>query len=337
MVLLTFRLNDMKNLFNSFNGKKIMVVGDMMLDIYMNGKVERISPEAPVPIVSVTKTFSRLGGAANVAQNLKALGAEPILCSVIGKDEKSNDLISLMLEHNMNTSGIVKSDERITTTKVRIIGNNAQMLRVDTEDTFDLTEKEYDSLIDKISEIANTENIDGIILQDYNKGVLTERLIKEVISIANERNIPLGVDPKKKNFLAYQNATFFKPNLKELKEGIGISAKDDSIEEIVKAVDSLQNRLNCRYIMTTLSERGVLIKDYETNTWHHIPAHLRKIADVSGAGDTVLSVAMLCLICKEDAYNIAALSNLAGGLVCEEIGAVPINKERLFEESKKIS
>ena len=314
-----------------------MVVGDMMLDIYMNGKVERISPEAPVPIVSVTKTFSRLGGAANVAQNLKALGAEPILCSVIGKDEKSNDLISLMLEHNMNTSGIVKSYERITTTKVRIIGNNAQMLRVDTEDTFDLTEKEYDSLIDKISEIANKENIDGIILQDYNKGVLTERLIKEVISIANERNIPIGVDPKKKNFLAYQNATFFKPNLKELKEGIGISAKDDSIEEIVNAVDALQNRLNCRYIMTTLSERGVFIKDYETNTWHHIPAHLRKIADVSGAGDTVLSVAMLCLICKEDAYNIAALSNLAGGLVCEEIGAVPINKERLFEESKKIS
>ena len=314
-----------------------MVVGDMMLDIYMNGKVERISPEAPVPIVSVTKTFSRLGGAANVAQNLKALGAEPILCSIIGKDEKSNDLISLMLEHNMNTSGIVKSDERITTTKVRIIGNNAQMLRVDTEDTFDLTEKEYDSLIDKISEIANKENIDGIILQDYNKGVLTERLIKEVISIANEINIPIGVDPKKKNFLAYQNATFFKPNLKELKEGLGISAKDDSIEEIVNAVDALQNRLNCRYIMTTLSERGVLIKDYETNTWRHIPAHLRKIADVSGAGDTVLSVAMLCLICKEDAYNIAALSNLAGGLVCEEIGAVPINKERLFEESKKIS
>ena len=181
----------MKDLFNSFNRKKIMIVGDMMLDIYMNGKVERISPEAPVPIVSVTKTFSRLGGAANVAQNLKALGAEPILCSIIGKDEKSNDLISLMLEHNMNTSGIVKSDERITTTKVRIIGNNAQMLRVDTEDTFDLTEKEYDLLMTKISEIANTENIDGIILQDYNKGVLTERLIKEVISIANKKNIAL--------------------------------------------------------------------------------------------------------------------------------------------------
>ena len=335
MVLLTYRLNDMKNLFNSFNDKKIMIVGDMMLDIYMNGKVERISPEAPVPIVSVTKTFSRLGGAANVAQNLKALGAEPILCSIIGEDEKSNDLISLMHEHQMNTSGIMRSSERITTTKVRIIGNNAQMLRVDTEDTFDLTEKEHDLLMNQITKIINNEDIDGIILQDYNKGVLTERLIKEVISIANEKNIPIGVDPKKKNFLAYQNVTFFKPNLKELKEGIGVSSKDNSIEEIIKSIDVLQAKLNCRYIMTTLSERGVLIKDYETNIWHHIPAHLRKIADVSGAGDTVLSVAMLCLVCNENAYNIAALSNLAGGLVCEEIGAVPINKKRLLEELKK--
>ena len=325
----------MKNLFNSFNDKKIMIVGDMMLDIYMNGKVERISPEAPVPIVSVTKTFSRLGGAANVAQNLKALGAEPILCSIVGEDEKSNDLISLMHEHQMNTSGIMRSSERITTTKVRIIGNNAQMLRVDTEDTFDLTEKEHDLLMNQITKIINNEDIDGIILQDYNKGVLTERLIKEVISIANEKNIPIGVDPKKKNFLAYQNVTFFKPNLKELKEGIGVSSKDNSIEEIIKSVDVLQAKLNCRYIMTTLSERGVLIKDYETNIWHHIPAHLRKIADVSGAGDTVLSVAMLCLVCNENAYNIAALSNLAGGLVCEEIGAVPINKKRLLEELKK--
>ena len=326
----------MEKLFNSFNEKKIMIVGDMMLDIYMKGKVERISPEAPVPIVSVTESFSRLGGAANVAQNLKALGTEPILCAVTGNDDKSNELISLMLEHNMNTSGIVKSNERITTTKVRIIGNNAQMLRVDTEDTFDLTENERNLLMSRIKEIINNENIDGIILQDYNKGVLTETLIKEVIAIANEINIPIGVDPKKKNFLAYQNATFFKPNLKELKEGIGIASKDDSIDEILKSVDALHDKLNCRYIMTTLSERGVLIKDYETDTYHHIPAHLRKIADVSGAGDTVLSVAMLCLVCNQNAYNIAALSNLAGGLVCEEVGAVPINKEYLLKESIKI-
>ena len=326
----------MKELFDSFNEQKIMIVGDVMLDIYMKGKVERISPEAPVPIVSVTETFSRLGGAANVAQNLKSLGTKPILCSVIGNDDKSNELLNLMSEQNMTTSGIVKSNERITTRKVRIISNNAQMLRVDTEDTFDLTKKEHDLLMTEIKNIINNEKIDGIILQDYNKGVLTEDIIKEVISLANERNIPVGVDPKKKNFLAYKNVTFFKPNLKELREGIGISSKEESIDDITKSIDSLHEILNCRYIMTTLSERGVLIKDYETNTCHHIPAHLRKIADVSGAGDTVLSVAMLCLVCKQNAYNIAALSNLAGGIVCEELGVAPINKERLLEESNKI-
>lgn len=325
----------MKNLFDSFNEQKIMIIGDVMLDIYMIGKVERISPEAPVPIVSVTESFSRLGGAANVAQNLKTLGAEPILCSIVGNDEKSKELLELMQEHNMNTSGIIKSDERKTTHKTRIIGNNAQMLRVDAEDTFDLTDKEYNTLINTIKEILDKEHINGIILQDYNKGVLTETLIKDVIVFANDRNIPIGVDPKKKNFLAYQNVTLFKPNLKELREGIGISSKNDSIEDILKAADQLHGNLNCRYIMTTLSERGVLIKDYETNTYHHIPAHLRKIADVSGAGDTVLSVAMLCLVCQQESYTIAALSNLAGGIVCEELGAVPINRQRLIEESKK--
>ena len=326
----------MKELFDSFNEQKIMIVGDVMLDVYMKGKVERISPEAPVPIVSVTETFSRLGGAANVAQNLKSLGTKPMLCSIIGNDDKANELLNLMLDQDMTTSGIVKSNERITTRKVRIISNNAQMLRVDTEDTFDLTDKEHNLLMNEIKNIINNEKIDGIILQDYNKGVLTENIIKEVVALANEKNIPVGVDPKKKNFLAYKNVTLFKPNLKELREGIGISSKEESIDDITKSIDSLHEILNCRYIMTTLSERGVLIKDYETNTCHHIPAHLRKIADVSGAGDTVLSVAMLCLVCKQKAYNIAALSNLAGGIVCEELGVVPINKERLFEESNKI-
>jgi rfaE bifunctional protein kinase chain/domain len=326
----------MKELFDSFNEKKIMIVGDVMLDVYMKGIVERISPEAPVPIVSVKETFSRLGGAANVAQNIKALEAKPILCSIIGNDDKANELLQLMHEQNMSTSGIVKSDDRITTRKVRVISNNAQMLRIDTEDTFDLTQKEHDAIMSKIKEIIENENIDGIILQDYNKGVLTENVIKEVVELSKEKNIPIGVDPKKKNFLAYKDVTFFKPNLKELREGIGLSSKEETIDDITTAIDKLQEKLNCRFIMTTLSERGVLIKDYDTNVCHHIPAHLRKIADVSGAGDTVLSVAMLCLICKQEARKIAALSNLAGGLVCEEIGVTPINKERLLEESKKI-
>ena len=326
----------MKHLFESFNKQKIMIIGDIRIDVYMRGKVDRISPDAPVPIVSVTERFSRLGGAANVAQNLKTLGAKPLLCSICGKDDSAKEIINLMTEQGMDISGIIESDDRITTSKVRIIGNNSQMLRVDTEDTYDLNDKEYNLLIDRVTDIINKEEINGIILQDYNKGVWTEKVIRDVIALANEKNIPVGVDPKKKNFLAYQNVTFFKPNLKELREGLDIGSKDDSIEEIVKAVDRLQAELKCRYIMTTLSERGVLIKDYNTNTYHHIPAHIRKIADVSGAGDTVLSVAILCMVCQQDAYNIAALSNLAGGIVCEELGAVPINRERLLEESKKI-
>ena len=326
----------MENLFNCFSRQRIMIIGDIMLDVYMKGKVDRISPEAPVPIVSVKDRFSRLGGAANVAQNIKTLGAEPILCSIIGDDTDSHELMQLLHEQDMPLHGVITSKERRTTTKTRIIGNNSQMLRVDKEDTFDLTETEYKSLTDKITEIINKEKIDGIILQDYNKGVLTETLINNVITLANEKEIPVGVDPKKKNFLAYKNVTLFKPNLKELMEGTEAPSCDNTIDGITKVIDALQKTLNSTYIMTTLSERGVIIKDFNTNTQHHIPAHLRKIADVSGAGDTVLSVAMLCLVSGQDAYHIAALSNLAGGLVCEELGAAPVNKERFFEEIRKI-
>lgn len=327
-----------KALFDSFNGKRILIIGDVMLDLYLNGKVERISPEAPVPIVAVGNRFRRLGGAANVAQNIKALGAEPVLCSIIGEDSKSHDFFDLLKEHQMTTNGIIKSKERRTTTKYRIIGNNSQMLRVDDEDTFNLTNKEYDAICEKIDSILYRERIDGIILQDYNKGVLTEQLIRHVIEIANEKGIPVGVDPKKNNFLAYEHCTLFKPNLKELKEGINVEFPTDTIEGILIGVNALQDKLQCRLVMNTLSERGVIIQEVSDNKkeYHHIPAHLRKIADVSGAGDTVLGVAMLCLVSGQDAYHIAAISNLAGGLVCEEIGAVPINKERLLKETEKL-
>jgi len=329
---------DIKTLFDSFNDKRILIIGDVMLDLYLNGKVERISPEAPVPIVAVKERFARLGGAANVAQNIKALGAEPVLCSVIGDGPKSHDFFALLEEHGMHSNGIVKSKERRTTTKYRIIGNNTQMLRVDDEDTSNLTENEYETLCQKIDEILNDERIDGIILQDYNKGVLTEKLIRRVIAVANKKNIPVGVDPKKNNFLAYEHSTLFKPNLKELKEGINIDFPTDTIDSILLGINVLQDKLHCRFVMNTLSERGVIIQEMSggKKSHHHIAAHLRKIADVSGAGDTVLSVAMLCLVCGQDAYHIAAISNLAGGLVCEEIGAVPINKERLFNEAVRL-
>lgn len=314
-----------------------MIIGDVMLDIYICGEVDRISPEAPVPIVAVKKRFSCLGGAANVAQNIKALGAEPVLCSIISNDAKSKEFLDILRKQDMSSEGIIQSDDRMITSKFRIIGNKSHLLRIDEEDTFDLTDKEYELLTQKIDDILERERIDGIILQDYNKGVLTENLIKRVIETANKKNIPIGVDPKKKNFLTYKNVTLFKPNLKELCEGINITLNMDNIDSILQGINILQDKLQSRYVMTTLSEKGILIQEANTvRTHHYLPAHLRKIADVSGAGDTVLSVAMLCLVCKQDAYNIAALSNLAGGLVCEEIGAVPVNKEKLLNEAEKL-
>lgn len=312
-----------------FIGLKALVVGDVMIDTYTKGVVERMSPEAPVPIVSTSERFDRLGGAANVALNLKALGAIPLVCSVVGRDAPGERMLQLLSDHSLETRGIVQSPYRRTTVKHRVFDGDRQLLRIDDEDTLDLTEYEHSALTQVLEE--HLENADVIILQDYNKGVLTEQLIKSIIASANEMNIPVVVDPKKKNFFAYQDVTLFKPNAKELRDGLGMRA--ETIDELRQAAIVLQNRLRCDYLMVTLSERGVMI--LHDGEFLHIPAHPRHIVDVSGAGDTVLSVAALATALHKDAATIAALSNIAGGLVCETVGVVPIDKERLLQEFKR--
>ena len=322
----------MKGLLEQFNGLKALVVGDVMIDAYSKGVVERMSPEAPVPIVNLRERFSRLGGAANVALNLKALGAFPMICSVIGDDSQADVLLALMRDHNLSTDGLVKSDKRVTTIKHRIFDGDKQVLRIDDESTFDLTEEEHQKLWKVIENALKQEHFDVIILQDYNKGVLTERMIQAVIGLAKELGIPVAVDPKKKNFFAYQGVTLFKPNAKELRDGLGVKA--ETIGELRQAAMTFQQRIQCQYLMITLSEQGVMI--LHDGAFQHIPAHPRKIMDVSGAGDTVLSVAALCIALKADPKTIAATSNLAGGLVCEEVGVVPIDKLRLSQEIKHL-
>lgn len=322
-------------IFDAFNKLKIVVIGDVMVDTYLWGRVDRISPEAPVPIVAVNKRANRLGGAANVALNIKAMGATPLLCSVIGADIKGEEFLNLLNKENMSSYGIYQSSERITTTKFRIIGNNMQMLRVDEEIENDLSEKEFAILIKNIQNLIENENPDVIILQDYNKGVITSSLINNISEMASKADIPVVVDPKKKNFVSYRDLTLFKPNLKELKEGLKTEL-DLSVEEnLVKVMKQILYDRNFRIVMTTLSERGILIcardNDKEIIT-HAIPSHVRSVSDVSGAGDTVISVAALCLAVGLTPYEIAAISNLAGGLVCEEVGVVPVNKERLLRE-----
>ena len=315
-----------------FNSLKALIVGDVMIDAYTKGVVERMSPEAPVPIVNLKERFDRLGGAANVALNLKALGAEPIVCSIIGDDESGKKLIQLMKDHGLEVSGLVSSNRRRTTVKHRILDGFRQLLRIDEEDTFDLTYVEESILTFMVKKTIEEHSVDVVVLQDYNKGVLTEALIKSIIALCQERSIPVVVDPKKKNFFAYRGATLFKPNAKELREGLGVSV--ETLEELQAAMLKLQERIDSRHLMVTLSDKGVMM--LHRGEFHHLPAHPREIVDVSGAGDTVLSVAALAVALGYAPETIAQLSNIAGGLVCEQMGVVPIDRKRFAEEVKRI-
>lgn len=321
---------NLKNTFNAFNDKKVIIVGDVMIDTYLNGSVNRISPEAPVPIVQFKSKEHRLGGAANVALNIKALGAQPFICSVIGKDEEAKLFERLINESKLSAWGVLQADERVTTVKTRVIGNNQQLLRVDNEDISPINSLAEFALIERIKEIAQKEGIDAIIFEDYNKGVLTENVIQSIIEFANEQGIVTTVDPKQENFFAYRGVTLFKPNLKELKEGVGMRFEITDRPAFLEAVGQLRSRLEPKYTFITLSEHGVYMND--ANADYFIPAHLRMIADVSGAGDTVISVATLCLTCNLPAKSIAEIANLAGGLVCEKIGVSTVDKEQLMSE-----
>jgi len=326
--------NTYKKLFEQFGHLSMMIIGDVMVDSYLWGKVERISPEAPIPIVALRKRENRLGGASNVAINIMAMGANPVLCSVIGTDSKGDTFLDLLKKEKIDTQGILRSHNRITTTKFRIFGNSTQMLRVDEEVEHDLSEKDTQDLLKVCKKILDHQQIDCIIVQDYNKGVITGKIIKEIISIAHSKNIPVSVDPKKRNFDAFEGVTLFKPNLTELKEGLKLHIDKDNRDGLMEAARVLRSKLGCAYILTTLSERGIFIslKDHQDEKNIFIPAHVRSIADVSGAGDTVISVASLCLAQKCSPYEIAYISNLAGGLVCEEVGVVPVNKDKLLKE-----
>lgn len=307
-----------------------------MIDAYMLGKVSRISPEAPVPIIELQKKEIRLGGAANVALNLKSLGAKVTMASIIGEDEAGNQLIQLLQEQQVDFDLLLTSRTRKTTVKTRVVGNKQQMLRMDDEQLDAISELEEKILIDFIRKTVVKKKIDAIIFEDYNKGVLTERVIQQVIEIANENNIITTVDPKRDNFFCYKGVTMFKPNLKELKEGLNLDFDiHRDFPSFEKAVQKLAEILKNKISMVTLSELGVYISDESQN--YHFPAHLRDISDVSGAGDTVISVATLCLTSGCSIDDVASISNIAGGLVCEEAGVVSIQKEKLMDEVLRLS
>ena len=321
-------------LFENFSNTKIGVIGDIMLDTYWWGNVDRISPEAPVPIVSLQKKEIRVGGAANVVLNLRALGVPTTLFAIIGKDAEGSELMSLLKKEGINTNFISSSEARVTTNKVRIMGRNQQMMRLDHEHTHDISMAEEEILLASFYAYVDAEKPAIIILEDYNKGVLTPRIIESVISYCNKKGIPTSVDPKQKNFLAYKGCTIFKPNLKEVKEGLKISIGEVNLDNLNKVHAALHQSLQNTISFITLSEHGVYYANAKDQKL--IPTHIRNISDVSGAGDTVIAVASLVYASSQNMLLAAEIANIAGGLVCELVGTAPIDKNVLQLEVVKL-
>lgn len=317
------RLDELKK---SFYGKKIAVIGDMMLDGYFWGDVKRISPEAPVPVLEVEEEFFRFGGAANVALNILTLGGIPVPIGVIGYDNYGTIFSSLLKEKNIDDDGIIIDDERPTTTKTRVIANSQHVVRIDKESKAYINGKIEKKILAYLESVL--DNLDGIILQDYNKGILTPSLITKIVSIANKKNILITVDPKFDNFFAYKNVTVFKPNRKETESVLGTRIKTDS--DISSAGKELLSKLKPDYVLLTLGEGGIAVFE-KSGKENRMPTKARKVADVSGAGDTVISTLTIGLAAGADIYEASFLANYAAGVVCGEVGIVPIEKEKLFE------
>ena len=325
--------SEVKELFMSFNDLKCLIIGDIMVDAYIWGSVNRISPEAPVPIFEAKNRENRLGGAANVALNIQALGATPILCGIIGNDIKGNIFNEVLTQQNLSNKGIIKSSDRLTTCKTRIISASHHILRVDEELIEPISQSDSDQLVNTVKSLIESEKVDVVIFEDYDKGLLNESNIQQILEFLKKKKIPSCVDPKKDNFYSYSGTSLFKPNFKEFTLGLKEDIKKGDINTLMNYAKEFSKEQNIQNIMITLSEDGVLLYNSKERT--HIPAEVRNISDVSGAGDTVISTAALAFCKGVIGKDLVTISNLAGGLVCEEIGVVPINKERLENEFLK--
>lgn len=324
--MINFSPKRLSALRKKFEGLKIAVIGDMMLDCYFWGDVKRISPEAPVPVVEIGNEFYRFGGAANVALNISKLGGIPHPIGIIGDDNHGEIFTSLVNDSKILLDGIFKDKGRPTTTKTRVIADNQHVVRLDMESKQNLNKTFQNKILNHLTQII--KNIDGIILEDYNKGVLTPSLIEKIIELASENKVIITVDPKFHNFFLYKNVTVFKPNRKEAEEILGIKIITD--EDITFAGNKILEKLNAKYVLLTLGEEGIAVFD-KGKKEKRMPTKAREVADVSGAGDTVISTITLALAAGANILEASFLGNYAGGIVCEEVGIVPIEKDKLFD------
>ncbi len=319
----------LEKIFKIASKKKIYIIGDVILDRYFIGKVNRISPEAPVQVFDIEETQYKLGGAANVCLNINTLGSNPVLIGIIGDDNHGSVLESVLESQNIPLKGIIKESDRKTSCKTRVIADAHHLIRLDSETKKDISKESENKILELLNE--NKDEIEVLILQDYNKGVLTKKLIKKVIEFANKNGIKVCTDPKFENFFEYNSVYLFKPNKKEFEDAAG--RKFRNIEDLISSAHSLMKKINCRNLLLTLGENGMMIFENKNGkiVEHSIKTKARKVSDVSGAGDTVISTMAVCIAGGANIKDAAIMANQAAGIVVEESGIVPIYKKKLFE------
>jgi len=326
-------MSSFRHFFQELPRLRVGVLGDVMLDTYFFGQVDRMSPEAPVPVVAHQRQEERIGGAGNVALNFRSLGAEVQLIAVVGDDEPGQILRTSLQQQGIGTELLFIDATRPTTRKTRVLDRNKQLLRLDHESVEDLSTTLEFQILDRIKSYLHTERPKLLVLEDYNKGVLTPSLIKSVIELCKSLNIVTAVDPKKNNFFSFTGVDLFKPNWREVTEAIGIDG-DPNREKLEQVDHQLRERLQHAVTLITLSEKGIFYKTDERSEW--LTGHQRNVIDVSGAGDTVIAVAAAAYTLTQDASIMANLANLAGGLVCEQVGTSPIDPQQLEQEAKRL-
>jgi len=319
------KINRYLEIEKQFDQKNILVVGDIMLDNYLWGDVKRMSPEAPVPIVDIHESSSNPGGAANVASNLKSLGAKVSLAGAIGDDRDGNTLMELLKVKGINTTFCQTDSSHSTTVKTRIIAGGQQVVRADWENHSEIKIENRLTLLDQLkNEIGQ---FDGVILEDYDKGFFHSDLIASFIEIFCSKDIPVFVDPKRDHFFDYTGVTLVKPNSSEAAEAAGVlEISDDNINAVGS---KLFDQLKCDCLMITRGEYGISL--FDSNGLHRIQTRARSVHDVSGAGDTVIATFALTYLSGGDFKEAAELANYAAGTVCEEVGVVPVTKGKLHE------
>ncbi|MBW1829265.1 MAG: D-glycero-beta-D-manno-heptose-7-phosphate kinase [Deltaproteobacteria bacterium] len=309
---------------DGFSQAKIFVIGDIILDEYVWGDVSRISPEAPVPVVAVTQETKMLGGAANVIHNLATLGASPVLCGVIGEDGAGHEIITKIKDMGLKTDGIVSERGRPTSVKTRVVAQNQQVVRFDRERRSDISPESLGSILDIIKK--NLDTIDGIVVSDYGKGVISSDLMKGLREMVRDDSVIIAVDPKTGNFEYYHEVDVITPNHHEAGNFCHIDIVDK--DSLMRAGRRMLGELNCRSVLITQGRDGMTLFEKEGKITH-IPTVAKQVFDVTGAGDTVISTFSLGLASGLDLKSSAILSNFAAGIVVGEVGTSTVKAEEL--------